>query len=43
VKLGKFLCFSKSIGGKDRPRGIIWLTACFMYANIRLLPVGYVR
>ena len=37
-----FICFSYSIndvGG--RPKGCVWLTACFTDKNYRLFPVGY--
>lgn len=37
-----FICFSYSIndvGG--RPKGFVWLTACFTDKNYRLFPVGY--
>lgn len=43
----KFICFAYSINnfvekdGTNRPKGFVWLTACFTKRNYRLFPIGY--
>lgn len=37
-----FLYWSKTVNSfEGKPHGIIWLTACFMFSNYRIFPVGY--
>ena len=44
MKLGRFMFFTRVTNGdNNRPRGLVWLTACFEYKNIQLIPVGYKR
>ena len=38
----EFICFSRSISNVNgRPKGFVWLTACFTDKNYILFPVGY--
>jgi hypothetical protein len=39
-----FICFAYSINDVDgKPKGLIWLMACFTDKNYRLFPIGYIK